>query len=212
MVHRDRQRMIGLRPRCSRARQCRPIEVPGRGSFKALRLDDRDELHVRRTKFPPQEPVDCTRAVRVVAVHAGQRVERDARPPQRLRRRVNLVEGRLAAFGHTDPVVQFARAVDRQADEKAVGLEEFRPVLVEQHAAGLQIVLDALARPGVPALQSDDLLEEGNAEQRRLATLPGKDDLVAGHALDVALWMKRSSVSSLMCPAPGPPGSLVLLR
>ena len=82
-------------------------------------------------------------------------------------------------------IVNLARAVDAQADEEPVLLEEARPVVVEQGAVGLQVVLDALPGLGVFLLQRDDLLEELEAQQRGLAALPGEDDFVGGDALDV---------------------------
>ncbi len=64
-------------------------------------------------------------------------------------------------------------------------LQEARPVLVQQHAVGLQVVRDALDGLLVLLLQRYDLAEELEATQRRLATLPGEHDLVGGNAPDV---------------------------
>jgi len=93
-------------------------------------------------------------------------------PLQRLGRGVHLVKRRLAAFGDPVLVVDFLWSVDRQADEEAVLLQKLRPVLVEQRAVGLQVVLDPLAGLRMLLLQRNDLAEEVETEQRRLATLP----------------------------------------
>ena len=89
----------------------------------------------------------------------------------------HLVERSLAALVDAIGVVQLARAVDAQADEELVRLEEGAPLVVEQRAVGL----DRVRRPAVRALVAFDVLdralEEVEAHQRRLAALPGDDDL-----------------------------------
>ena len=66
-------------------------------------------------------------------------------------------------------------------------LEERAPLVVEQRAVGLEIVLDALVGLLVFLLELDHLVEELEPEQRRLATLPGEDHFVAVLAFDVLL-------------------------
>ena len=68
---------------------------------------------------------------------------------------------------------------------KRCSFRNARPVLVEQRAVGLQVVLDPLSGLRVFPLQRDDLPEELEAEQRRFATLPREDDFVRRHARDV---------------------------
>ena len=104
---------------------------------------------------------------------------------QHLRRGVDGVERRRAALGDPVLVVDLLRAVDGQAHEEAVLLQEARPVLVEQRAVGLQVVLDPLSGLRVLPLQRHDLAEEVEAEQRGLAALPREHHLVGGHARDV---------------------------
>ena len=118
---------------------------------------------------------------------AGQRVEADAMLLQHLRRSKHLVERRFRVLGDPVVIVDLARTVDAQADEEPVLLEEPGPVVVEQRAVGLQVVLDPLPWLGVLRLQRDDLLEELEPKQRRFAALPREDDFVAGDAVDVVL-------------------------
>ena len=72
----------------------------------------------------------------------GQRVELDF-----VRRSVatwqTLVEGRLAALAPSELVVEVFGAVDAQAHQKVVFLEELAPRIVQQRAVGLEVVLDA---------------------------------------------------------------------
>ena len=87
------------------------------------------------------------------------------------------IEGALAASVAPIGVVQFARAVDAQADQEVVFLEEGAPVVVEQQAVGLESVLHRLAGPAVFLDQFDGALEELELHQRRLAALPGDGHL-----------------------------------
>ena len=120
-------------------------------------------------------------------MHAGQRVEADAVLLQHLRRGEHLVERWFRVLGDPAVIVNLARTVDAQADEEPLLLEKPGPVVIEQRAVGLQVVLDPLTGPGMLLLQRDHLLEETESEQRRLAALPREDDFVGGDAVDVVL-------------------------
>ncbi len=65
-------------------------------------------------------------------------------------RPVDLVEGRRSAFAFAKLVVQVLGAVDAQAHVEAVLLEELAPRVVQEHAVGLQVVLDALGACVLP--------------------------------------------------------------
>ena len=106
-----------------------------------LGLDAGDELDPLRTQFAGQEAVDVERELRVLAVDHAQRVEGHTVLLQQPRRGHHLgVRGR-AALGNAVQVVQPLRPVAAEADEELVLLQEGRPVLVEQRAVGLQVVL-----------------------------------------------------------------------
>jgi hypothetical protein len=104
---------------------------------------------------------------------------------------------------------QCCGAVDRQADEEPVRLQELRPVVVEQYTVGLQVVIDSLPRLPVLLLQRDHLLEERETAQRRLAALPAKHDLVRRDARDV---VTDEAFQDLVChvPLPGAAAKVVL--
>jgi len=135
-------------------------------------LDDRNELQVSRADFASQEAVYVERARSVASVHAGQRIEPHAEATQKPGRREHRVERRRAALGHPILVVQLPGAVDAEADQESMLLEEARPILVEQRAVRLQVVLDSLAGLGMLLLQRDDLAEKVQSPQRRLTALP----------------------------------------
>ena len=88
------------------------------------------------------------------------------------------VESALAAAVNPVGVVQLARAVNAQADEKMMFLEERAPVIVEQQAVGLEGVLHDLFGPAVGFNEFHRTLEEVELHQRRLATLPRHRDLL----------------------------------
>ena len=85
-----------------------------------------------------------------------------------------------------DPVgvVQFARSVHTEADEKIMIGKEPAPVVVEQGPVGLQRIQHLLAA-AVLLLQFDHAAEKIKAEQGGFAALPGEGDFVAGLAGNV---------------------------
>ena len=70
-------------------------------------------------------------------------------------------------------VVQLARPVDAEADEKVVFLEEGAPGIVEEQTVGLEGLLNRLA--GLPVFfdELDRAFKEFELHQGRLAALPG---------------------------------------
>ena len=84
----------------------------------------------------------------------------------------HAVERALPAAVAPIGVVEIARAVNAQADEEVVLLEEGAPLVVEQDAVGLERVLHDLARPTVSLDEVDRAPEEVELHQRRLAALP----------------------------------------
>ena len=81
-------------------------------------------------------------------------------------------------------VVTRARAVDAEADEEAVLLEEGAPGVVDEEAVGLTGLLNPLAGLLVLFDERDGLLEELELHQGRLAALPGDRHLGRAVRLD----------------------------
>src|SRR5579872_1475695 len=69
-------------------------------------------------------------------------------------------------------VVELARAVDAQAYQKIVLLEEGTPLVIEQDAVGLKGVFHDLFRSAVLFDKFDRTAEEIELHERRLASLP----------------------------------------
>ena len=122
--------------------------------------------------------------VAVRGVDRAQDVDVHAVPVQTPPAAHHIVERSLAALVHAIGVVQLARAVHAQADEDLVLLEEGAPGVVQLRAVGLDGVGDLLSRLLVPLDVLDRALEEVEAHERRLATLPADDDFRSGLRLE----------------------------
>ncbi len=134
-----------------------------------------------------EEAVYIERPLGVHPIDDAEYVEGHAMAMQHLRRGEYFVEGRLAVLGHAIAVMQFLGAVDAEANEETVFLEEQSPLVVEQRAVGLEIVLDALVRLLVLLFELDHFVEELKSEQGRFASLPGEDNFIAVLAFYVLL-------------------------
>ena len=84
----------------------------------------------------------------------------------------DLVEGASFAAVEAVGVVDFAGAIDAQAHQKVVFLEESAPFVIEQNAVGLKSVLHDLVRPAVFLDEFDRAPEELDLHEGRLAALP----------------------------------------
>ena len=135
-------------------------------------LDDRDELYPLCVHLVAEEAIDRAAVFLVGGVDRAQYVEVDSVLAQEPPALHHLVEGALFAAVDTVGVVELARAVDAQADQKVVFLEEGAPVIVEKDAVGLKGVLHDLSRPAVLFDEFDGAPEEVELHQRRLAALP----------------------------------------
>ncbi|MNP27596.1 hypothetical protein D3C76_1205160 [compost metagenome] len=83
-------------------------------------------------------------------------------------------------------IVDLPWAVEAEPHQETLAGEEGAPVVIEQGAIGLQGIADDLAG-GEAALVVQGPLEKVQAEQGRLAALPGELDFGAGLRRDVAL-------------------------
>jgi len=84
----------------------------------------------------------------------------------------------LAVVGDAVVVVEFRWAVDGEADEELLFVEEPAPVVVEEGAIGLEGVLDGLAGAFVFVLEFDGFSEEVESGEGGFAALPGDGHFV----------------------------------
>ena len=153
----------------------------GLGEGEQLRgdpLDDGDELDELRTELVAQERVDLAAVVAVGRVDGGEHVPVDPVPPEYVEPAHHPVEGGLAALVDPVGVVHLARAVDGQAHQEVVLVQERAPLVVEQRAVGLHRVEHRLPGPAELLLQLEGPPQELEAHQGRLAALEGDHDLV----------------------------------
>jgi hypothetical protein len=78
----------------------------------------------------------------VHCIYDRQGVERYVMFLQQARRPIDLVKRGLSAFAFAQLVVQVFWAVDAEAHVETVFFEELAPLVVQQHAVGLEIVFD----------------------------------------------------------------------
>jgi hypothetical protein len=135
-------------------------------------LDDRNELHPLCAKLVAEESIDRAAMLFIGGVDRAKDVEFDAMPAQVSPTVHHPIEGALSAAIDTVRVMELARPVDAEPDEKIVLLEEGAPVIVEKHAVGLKRVLYDLLGPTVLFDELDRAPEEFEFHQRRLAALP----------------------------------------
>ena len=149
-----------------------PALVGDVDGFGAGALDNRDELHPLRVHLVPKEPIDGAAMVFVGGVDRAKNVEVDSVLVEEPPAVHHLVEG--AFFAAIDPVlvVEFARTVDAQADQKIVLLEKRAPLVIDQNAVRLKSVLHGLFGPAVFFNEFNRAPEEVDLHQRRLAPLP----------------------------------------
>ena len=119
---------------------------------------------------------------------------------------IHLVEGGRAALGDPVAVVDVARAVDAQADEEAVLLQEAGPFLVEQRAVGLQIVFDPLPGFRMFALRAPRPCGRNRARAASARRPARKTRPRPRSRPRCTARTKRSSISSSIFPPPGPLG------
>lgn len=135
-------------------------------------LDDGDELYPLCAKYVAEEAIHRTTVFLVCGVDRAENVEVDPVPLQATPALHHPIEGALCAVVDSVGVVQFARAIHAQADQKLVFLEERAPVIVHEDSVGLEGVLYGLAWLAVFLDKINRVLEELEFHQRRLAALP----------------------------------------
>lgn len=119
-----------------------------------------------------KEGVDFFGVACVCAVDAGEGVVVDAVFLKEVETDHDAVEAALAAFIEAIFVVDFAGAVDAEADEEAVLFEEGAPFVVELGSVGLEGVTDTHVWWRVFLLEGDGFPEKIDAHKGGLAALP----------------------------------------
>jgi len=116
--------------------------------------------------------------VLVGGIDRAKNIKVDGVPAKGLPALHHQVESALAAAVNPVAVVHLVWAVNAQADEEMMFLEERTPVIVEQQAVGLEGVLHDLFGSAVGFNEFHCFLEEVEFHQRRLATLPRHRDFL----------------------------------
>ena len=133
----------------------------------------------------PEEPIRRERAFDVQVMHHADDGGEDPVLAQGLESPHGLPVGRLAALGHAVRVVQFRRAVQAQADAEGLRRQKAAPLVVQQHAVGLDAIADPPAGGLVLALELDGLAEKVHAQDGGLSSMPREANLRPARRLDV---------------------------
>ena len=120
-----------------------------------------------------QEIIDLVGVVGVGSIDGGQGIQFHAVFQQQFQSVHGLCEDSLPVRVLSIYIMQMLGAVDADTDAEMVVAEEAAPVVGEQRAIGLQGVENA-ATSTILLLQLHSLLEEGNACEGGLATVPGE--------------------------------------
>jgi len=96
------------------------------------------------------------------------------------------VEAGPAVANDAIGVVEFARAIDAEADEKSVLLEECSPLFGEQGAIGLRVVLDAPAGLLILQLQRNGFVEE--LEESNVGSPPCQEKTTSSRSWPSMYW------------------------
>src|SRR5690606_29940707 len=86
----------------------------------------------------------------------------------------HLVKGWTPAFVLAVGIMQLAGAIDADADQEVVFLEELAPLVIQQGRVGLERVFYGHARFAILRLEFDGFPEKIHAHQGWLTALPGK--------------------------------------
>ncbi len=154
-----------------------PTLVGDIDGFGAGALDDGDELNPGCFHFIAKEAIDRAAMVFVGGVDGAQDVEVHFVLAQVSPALHDLVEGASFAAVEAVGVVDFAGAIDAEAHQKVVFLEESAPFVIEQDAVGLKSVLHDLVRTAVFLHEFDGAAEELDLHEGRLAALPSHSDV-----------------------------------
>ncbi len=122
--------------------------------------------------FALVERPQLARLVHVALVQDCKDIEVDIVIAQVLDLAHYQIEAALAGGRDAVLIMNFARSIDAYADQEIVFSEEPRPLVRDESAVGLERVADGGAGRRVLRLQRDNLLEEFEAGEQRLAALP----------------------------------------
>jgi hypothetical protein len=117
--------------------------------------------------------------VRVQSIDHGESIELNSMLFENPQTVHHAGKRRLATLVQAIGIVNFLRSIDRKPNKKIIPRKKLTPGIVKQCPVGLKSVVDDFA-VRVLLMQLNDLLEKRNPQQRRLAALPGKANILCG--------------------------------
>src|SRR5690606_18398441 len=119
----------------------------------------------------PEKTVNLASVAPVGGRDDGEQVVLDLMALQKSQARQHAIEGRATALVVAMAIMELARTIQADAHEKALAVEKPSPVIGEQRPVRLDRV-GHVSTGTEPSLQGTHLLEEIDAQERRLPTLP----------------------------------------
>lgn len=149
-----------------------PTEVGDSDRLVGGALNDGDELQPLGAHLVAKESIDLASPFLIGGVHSAEDIEFDTMLAEMLPAQHYPVKRALLGAVEAVGVVEFTWAVDAQADQKVVLLEERAPLVIQKNAVGLKSVFHGL--PGFAVLLDnlDRTPEEVELHQRRFPSLP----------------------------------------
>src|SRR5579862_622822 len=149
-----------------------PTLVGNIDRFRTSAFHDGDELHPLGVHLVTKESINGPAMVFVGGVDGTKDIEFDSVFMEQPPAIHHFIEGAFLAAVDPILIVELARTIYAQADQKIVFLKKGTPIIVDKNAVGLKGVFYALFGPAVFFYELDRASEEVNLHQRRLATLP----------------------------------------
>src|SRR5271169_2854325 len=135
-------------------------------------LDDRYKLHPLSLHLVAEEAIDRTTMFLIGGVDRAQDVELDSVLAKHAPAVHHLVECASLAAVQSVGVMDLARSINAQPNQKIVLFEERAPFIIEKDAVSLEGVFDGLLGPAVLFDELNGAPEEVYFHQGRLAALP----------------------------------------
>jgi hypothetical protein len=148
-------------------------------------LHDRDELHPLRADLVAQKAIDLEGLFCSPKVHTTESCKIDLVFSENLCSPEHPVEASVAGTVFAVGIMQVPGTVNGETNKEVFLMQELAPRTVEDRTVGLHVIFTPHMGWTVLFLKLDNLPEEVQTEERRLAALPGEDHLLVVLALEV---------------------------
>src|SRR5262249_43253314 len=125
------------------------------------------------------------RIAHVNVVHHTEQIDVYLGPAEHLESVHDLLVRGLLPFGDSVVIVEFLWSIEAETDIKIFLGEKLAPLIIDGRAVGLYTIDDLLTLENMFLLQFDSFAKKVDAEQRRLAAVPGEAHDFLGRGLNM---------------------------